>query len=94
MLTWTVGDMAGWGDSCERASVSAGMVPGICCLALLRWPPTQRALAPPPLAGVPHLAAAAWKASSLSELRWCGDVLFDEGEAPINLPRLAALEIE
>ncbi len=40
------------------------------------------------------MAAAAWKASSLSELRWCGDLIFDRGEAPIQLPRLAALEIE
>lgn len=49
---------------------------------------------PAAAAGVAQLAAAAWKASSLSELRWCGDIEFDEGEAPINLPRLAALEIE
>jgi hypothetical protein len=38
--------------------------------------------------------AAAWKARGLTELRWCGDVVFDEGEAPIDLPHLVALEIE
>jgi hypothetical protein len=40
------------------------------------------------------IAAAAWKASSLSELRWCGDVVFEPGPDPICLPRLLALEIE
>lgn len=40
------------------------------------------------------MAAAAWKASTLSELRWCGDLVFDGGDAPIQLPRLTALEIE
>lgn len=39
-------------------------------------------------------AAAAWKVPSLTELRWCGDVVFDAGEVPIHLPRLLALEIE
>ncbi|EFN59070.1 hypothetical protein CHLNCDRAFT_137807 [Chlorella variabilis] len=40
------------------------------------------------------MAAAAWKASTLSELRWCGDLVFDGGDAPIQLPRLTALEID
>ncbi|KAI3433681.1 hypothetical protein D9Q98_003490 [Chlorella vulgaris] len=39
-------------------------------------------------------AAAAWKVPSLTELRWCGDVVFDAGEVPIHLPRLLALEID
>jgi hypothetical protein len=39
-------------------------------------------------------AAAAWKVGSLSELRWCGDLAFEAGAAPVDLPRLVALEIE
>ncbi|KAL4430793.1 hypothetical protein ABPG75_006049 [Micractinium tetrahymenae] len=38
---------------------------------------------------------AAWKVGSLTELRWCGDLAFEEGsQAPIQLPHLVALEID
>lgn len=60
--------------------------------------PTRERLLPGP---APHPAAgeaaswAAWKVGSLTELRWCGDLAFEEGsQQPIQLPRLVALEIE
>ena len=67
--------------------MSASPLPLTACLAPATFPPACPAEAM-------AAAAAAWKVGSLSELRWCGDLAFEAGAAPVDLPRLAALEIE
>lgn len=59
-------------------------------------PPTRFWLASAPCCHAGDQAPwAAWKVGSLTELRWCGNLSFEEGsQQPVQLPRLVALEIE